>query len=114
MDCEAAKHCGKGKGKNQVHHVRPQRWMRDHGFPDREIDSARNGITLCETFHQKEVHNAPFKETQQKIREGKKYWNPKHDQRLAQKAEENTREAERKGWKFPPKGKTKKLWSKNR
>ena len=108
MDCEAAKFCGGKKDRPQVHHVRPQRWMKDHGMPDSEIDSARNGISLCTEFHQKEVHGFRNGEVQRRVRMGLPYWNTKHDLFLAQKAEKNTREVEADGWEFPPNNRTKK------
>lgn len=106
MDCPLAEHCGGRNDKLNVHHVRPQRWLTDHGF---DPDYAENGITLCETFHQNEIHGVPQHEINRRVRMRVPYWNTKHDSLLAERAEENTiRAEEERKWKFPDKPKTKK------
>lgn len=41
----------------EVHHVSPQRWSRERlHWSDEQIDSAENGLTLCEQHHQRVIH----------------------------------------------------------
>lgn len=54
--------CGKTK-QLQIHHIIPQRWARDVlKMKPHEIDTAENGITLCENHHQGFVHGIDMPE----------------------------------------------------
>lgn len=114
MDCPLAQHCGGHHDNLEIHHVRPRRWLKDHGFPEHEIDSARNGISVCKTFHRKEIHGFRNHEVQRRVNMGVPYWDTKHDLLLAKKADINTDEAEARGWKFPQPSKTKTIYTRKK
>lgn len=98
--------CGSKKGL-QIHHILPQRWGKDHGYTDDQIDSPRNGLTLCEDHHQKYVHNDmllarlayrhnkdsfknAFNRRNALVEQGKKYWVDDKDELFKARAAHNT------------------------
>lgn len=49
--------CGR-KTNLQVHHaIVPQRWGKDRGYREEELDTPENGVTICEQHHQGVIHN---------------------------------------------------------
>jgi len=98
MDCEAARFCGKGNDPLEVHHILPQAYSRQFGI---DPDFAENAVSLCRTFHQKEIHTLSVPEAQKALRERRPYWNTAYDRTLHAIAVRNTQRARKKGWIFP-------------
>lgn len=81
----------------QVHHaIVPQRFGKEHGFRQEDLDVADNGITLCESHHNGVIHNDmlvarlayakdktsfahAFERRGEKIEQGEPYWNTEYD-----------------------------------
>lgn len=90
------KPCGR-KTSLQLHHgIVPQRWGKEKGYDQEDLDVPENGIYLCESHHQGIVHNdmliaklaygknkeayaQAFKDREKAILDGKKYWNSSWD-----------------------------------
>lgn len=98
MDCSRARHCGGRGNRPNVHHIIPQAYAR---MFDIMPDFPENVITVCERFHQFDIHTHSMSETQKAIRERRVYWNPEHDRMLSAVAIRNTQRAVCRGWLFP-------------
>lgn len=116
-DCNGGQELEEWRRKLQVHHIIPQRYARAVGIEN--ADFPENAITLCEHFHQRDIHpdmqealaeyRAGDKEAFKKVGEQRDrmiasksvYWNETHDRRLAAMAIRNT---QRMTTPFPEKG----------
>jgi len=101
MDCSRARYCGGRGNRPNVHHILPQAYARMFGICP---DFPENVITVCETFHQREIHTHGISETQKAIRERRPYWDTTHDRLLYATALRNTQRALKRGWHFPHAG----------
>lgn len=110
-------------GKLQIHHILPKRFAEKVlGMKPEEYNTAENAITLCtnhHTGHPHSVHpdmhkalweyrngdrdaiNRMIEERENKIKEGRIYWNNEHDGEFREIARRNTVESSRGGWVFP-------------
>jgi len=105
-------------GRLEVHHVLPQRYCSELNI---DPDFAENGITVCESAHQGEIHPDMRKAKKEYWRDKKAfkkafslrdellgsreiYWDPSHDRQMSAVAVRNTQRARKEGWELPPKG----------
>lgn len=118
VDYDDTKYTPCGRPGQEVHHIEPQRWCKNNGVPEEEIDSATNGILLCRDHHQNVIHGPDmplakanyradknsykkaFKKREQLVEAGLKYWNDTWDHVLKKIANVRTERFDR---EFPAK-----------
>src|SRR3990167_4776102 len=114
------------KGPLQVHHIKPQRYLKNFGV---DPDYPENGITVCSNGHNgvdpntspervihpdvqtariiyqtdKESYNKAFEERDKCLQKGVIYWNDSYDRSMEVIAVRNTQRAKEKKWNFPVK-----------
>ena len=106
------------EGRLEVHHIAPQRYLKDKGYTEEEIDVPENLITVCEHAHHDHIHldirkarkayykdkksyEKTFIERERVLKEGKPYWNRAYDRVLKQIAMQRTIVAMRENWEYP-------------
>lgn len=106
------------RGQLQVHHIRPQRFLKDRGLTEEEIDIPENLLTVCEHSHHDHIHldmarakklyrsdknsyKEAFVARKQQMDNGKPYWNTAYDKTLKYLAQSRTITAMREGWTYP-------------
>lgn len=106
------------EGRLEVHHIMPQRYLKDKGYTEEEIDVPENLLTVCQHAHQNHIHldirkarknyykdkksyEHVFKERDKALKEGKPYWNRAYDRILKHTAMQRTIEAMKEGWEYP-------------
>ena len=85
------------EGYLQIHHILPKSLGEQTGIP---VDNPLNGITVCERCH-RVLHSPNGHQCAFTTERGAVIWNDNWDDELSAKAVHNTREAIKKGWKFP-------------
>lgn len=98
-----------------VHHIKPQRWLKDRNVPEELRDVPENLIYVCHVANNR-IHpnmvplyedGAPsqLKHRDSLIKEGQRYWNSLYDKAMWRIAGARTKEARKEGWVYPPKPK---------
>ena len=106
------------EGNLQVHHITPQRYLKDKGYQEEEIDVPENLITCCEHAHHDHIHldmrrakkryredknsyKREFSLREHALQQGRPYWNTAYDKALKIIAGKRTVRAMREGWEYP-------------